>query len=208
MNSIYILIFIILAILIGFSIKKHYKKLLIIVGVITVLFAVGMIYNFIIKDNKENQKIIELDNSTKEAIKLFEQKINNNSSDTVKYNGVEILGIIEIPSLNLKYPIFGLSSTSPLSLLYGSLNETGNAVIDGLNTKDGKYFSNLKNINKNDTIFITDNSGEKLQYIVYDIYEIDISESARTYENENRIITLTTTNDKGTHKIVIKARNN
>ncbi len=204
----YAFIIILLAVFIYFAIKKHSKKWLITVIVLTLVFILSIIINFIDKNNERNKKSSEVDNSTKEAIEQFEQMVNKNSNEKVEYKGSEILGIIEIPSLDIKYPIFERSTDTPISLLYGSLNKIGNAVIYGINYKDGKVFSNLKNIKKNDSIFITDSTGVKLEYIIYDIYETDIHESAHTYENKNKIITLSTVNDAGTCQIIVKAKSN
>ena len=208
MYSIYVLIVIALAVLLYFAIKKQSKKCLIAGIVLILVLILSIIDNSVNKNNERNKISNEIDNSTQEAIEQFEQMVNKNSNEKAEYKGLEILGIIEIPSIDIKYPIFETSSDVPITLLYGSLNKTGNAVINGSNLKDGKVFSNLKKVKKDDSIFITDSTGSKLEYIIYDIYEIDILESARSYENKNKIITLSTVNDNGTRQIIVKAKSN
>lgn len=202
----YLFIIITLAVLLYFAIKKQSKKRLIAMIVLILVLTLSIINNFVNKNNERNKISNEIDNSTQEAIEQFEQMVNKNSNEKAEYKGLEILGIIEIPSVDIKYPIFETSSNAPISLLYGSLNKTGNAVIDGLNHKDGKVFSNLKEVKKSDSIFITDSTGVKLEYIIYDIYETDIHKSAHAYEKKNKIITLSTVNDNGTRKIIVKAK--
>lgn len=201
-------IIITLAVLLYFTIKKKSKKFLIAMIVLILVLILSLISNFTNKNNEKNNISNEIENSTQEAIKQFEQMVNNNSNKSAEYKGIKIKGLIEIPSIGIKYPIFETSSNVPITLLYGTLNKTGNAVIDGVNHKDGKVFSNLKAVKKNDSIFITDSTGVKLEYIVYDIYKTDILESAKTYENKNKIITLSTVNDNGTRKIIVKAKSN
>ena len=204
----YIFVVLALVVLIYFAIKKQSKKWTISVSVLILVLMLSVLNNFINKNNERNKINNEIDTSIQEAIEQFEQMVNKNSNVKPEYKGLEILGIIEIPSVYIKYPIFATSSTAPISLLYGSLNKTGNTVIDGLNHKDGKFFSDLKEVKKSDSIFITDSTGVKLEYIIYDIYEADIHESAHSYENEDKIITLTTVNDNGTCKIIVKAKSN
>ncbi len=202
------IIIIALAVLLYFAIKKQSKKMRIAVIALALVLILSIINNFVNKNNERNKIDNEIDNSTQEAIEQFEQMVNKNSNEKIEYNGLEILGIIEIPSVDIKEPIFELSSDVPITLLFGSLNKTGNAIINGVNYKNGKSFSKLKDVKNNDSIFITDSTGVKLEYVIYDIYETDISESGRTYENKNKIITLTTINDNRTSKIIVKAKSN
>ena len=199
---IYVVILIALIVLFFRAIKKKSKILAIFVGIFFVLFV-----SILIEPNiKNTEKTNAIEKSMQGAIEQFERSRENNVNEKNTYEGLEILGIIEVPSINIKYPIFETSTEAPVSLLYGSLNKVGNAVIYGWNHMDGMVFNNLKNVTKNDSIFITDSSGTKIEYIVYDIYEIDINESAiSSGKDKNKVVTLYTVKDKEPRKVIIKA---
>ena len=50
-------------------------------------------------------------------------------------------------------------------------NQVGNTVIAGHNYRNGQFFSNNYKLENGDTIYITDNSGTRLQYTIYNKYE-------------------------------------
>ena len=76
-----------------------------------------------------------------------------------------MVGTIEIPSIKLKYPVLDratkMSMEVSVGLVYGKLNQVGNATIMGHNYRNGTFFSNLKNVQNGDDIYITDTSGTK-----------------------------------------------
>lgn len=204
---IYAVILITLIVLFIRAIKKKSKILAIVIAILFLFIVLGRTSTLIEKNNKKIEKNNEIAKSTQGAIEQFERSIENNDNEKIIYEGLEILGIIEIPSINIKCPIFETSTEVPVTLLYGSLNQAGNAVINGINHMDGMGFNKLKNATKNDSIFITDASGTKIEYIVYDIYEIGINESAIDEgKAKNKVITLSTVKDREPRKIVIKAR--
>ena len=99
---------------------------------------------------------------------------SSSSSKKQQYRGHDVAGAISIPKINVDYPILEEISADALSdgviLLYPTnaeaLNQPGNVVIAGHNYRNGAFFSNL-----NDKIYITDNSGNRLTYTVYNKFE-------------------------------------
>lgn len=92
------------------------------------------------------------------------------------YKGFDISGTIEIPKTNVKYPIITEVSKKAIetavAIQYGpGPNLPGNTVIVGHNYRNGLFFSNNKKLNNGDVIYITDNSGTKLKYTIYNKYE-------------------------------------
>lgn len=103
---------------------------------------------------------------------------SSTSDNRPRYNGYLTSGTIEIPATNLKCPILAQSEYSLKALetsvieLYGTgLNQVGNTTISGHNYRNGRFFSNNKKLNIGDKIFITDLTGKRLSYTIYDKFE-------------------------------------
>lgn len=166
--------------------------------------------------------------SVKEYTVLAEDKINvqvNNSTTIVKEekylkeyrtaNGEKytIIGSLKVPKINIEYNI--LSSTS-VELLKVSLNkywgaepnEVGNMCIVGHNYLDSRFFGKLHTLNKGDVIEVTDSYNRIEKYYVYDMFIADPYDTRCTSQitNGEKEITLITCYNKGTQRLVVKAR--
>lgn len=137
------------------------------------------------------------------------------SGNTPKYNGYETIGTIEIPATNVKQPILASSELSKSSLetsvveIYGpGLNQVGNTTIAGHNFRNGTFFSNNKKLNSGDKIYITDVSGKRLSYTIYNKYETDENDSEyMTRDTKGSIeISLTTCTDDSKARLIIWAK--
>ena len=134
----------------------------------------------------------------------------------IKYNGFTVVGTIEIPSTKIKYPILqDLSKSSienGIAVMYtttpnNELNRPGNVVLAGHNYRDGTFFSNNKKLEEGDKIYITDNSGEKVTYVIYNTYVTtpeDFDYATRPTEGR-REISLTTCTDDVKSRLIIWA---
>ena len=134
----------------------------------------------------------------------------------IKYNGFTVVGTIEIPSTKIKYPILqDLSKSSienGIAVMYtttpnNELNKPGNVVLAGHNYRDGTFFSNNKKLEEGDKIYITDNSGEKVTYVIYNTYVTtpeDFDYATRPTEGR-REISLTTCTDDVKSRLIIWA---
>lgn len=140
---------------------------------------------------------------------------NNNSTNVQKYNGFTISGTIEIPATNLKCPIIAASEYSNSALetsvveLYGpGVNQVGNTTIAGHNWRNGVFFSNNKKLNIGDKIYITDLSGKRLSYTIYNKYQAKENESDyMTRDTQGAIeVSLTTCTDDTKARIIIWAK--
>ena len=88
---------------------------------------------------------------------------SNNSSKTQTYKGFNVLGTIEIPKTNVKYPVLeGPASNDKIEVavavqypLNATLNTEGNVVIAGHNYRNGTFFSDNKKLEVYNT-FITE----------------------------------------------------
>ena len=134
-----------------------------------------------------------------------------NSSHT--YKGFKVAGTIEIPKINLSYPILDDASPAAIetavAMLYGvGPNQVGNTLIIGHNYRNGQFFANNKNLSKGDKVYITDLSGQRLSYTIYDKFETNLEDTEFLTRNTNgaREISLQTCTDDGALRLVLLAK--
>lgn len=137
----------------------------------------------------------------------------SSSGKKVTYKGYEMKGYIEIPKTKIQYPILSNVSKKSLetsvAILYpmnAKLNEPGNVVIVGHNYRNGMFFSNNKKLSAGDKIYITDEQGRKLTYVVYDNFEAaaeDTSFYTRDTAGVAEITLSTCTTDSAKRTIIL-----
>ena len=132
----------------------------------------------------------------------YENELNNN-----------LFGIIEIPKINVYYPVFStlndeLLKISPCKFYGGSLESNGNICIAGHNYNNYMFFSNISKLESNDEIFIYDNFGRKYAYIVFDVYEVLSSDlnPILDYGKNSKELTLITCNNLNSNRTIVKSR--
>ena len=142
---------------------------------------------------------------------------SNNSSSTGEekktyMENYEVVGTIKIPKTKLEIPILEKVTKRSLELSVAlfdgpGLNEIGNTTIMGHNYRNGLFFSDNEKLTNGDKVYITDKSGTKIEYEIYNIYETDPSEAEymRRDTNGKREISLSTCNDDSSKRLVIWA---
>lgn len=130
----------------------------------------------------------------------------------VTYKGYNVVGTIEIPKIKLNYPI--LERTTPdsielsVAMLYGpGPNKVGNTVIIGHNYRNGSFFGNNDKLSIGDKIYITDTTGTRIEYNIYNIYETT-PDDADYFERDTagkREISLSTCTDNSKARLIIWA---
>ena len=210
--------------------------ILVIIIVIVLILGGFLIYKYVIKPGRDSDRTIEAiaefdknasENANEqdegkgstidESIKPEEQQQSSGTSKPKKtyYEGFVMLGYITIPKTNVKEPI--LDEVTPKSLetavaaLYPSnpqLNQPGNVVIVGHNYRNGKFFSNNKNLTTGDKIKIKDNSGTELTYTIYKKFTTTEQDTSFYGRDTNGAIeiTLSTCTDDAKQRIIILAR--
>ena len=140
---------------------------------------------------------------------------SSSSANRPKYNGFYTSGTIEIPATSLKCPILASSEYSPKALetsvveLYGpGLNQVGITTISGHNYRNGTFFSNNKKLQVGDRIFITDLTGKRLSYTIYEKFEAEENYSDYMVKDTQGAIeiALSTCTDDAKARIIILAR--
>lgn len=193
--------------------KKIYNIILIILGLI--LLVVISIIAFKRINNQIKEK--ELINTVADIkVKLEEIKESENDEKTItKYKGYDIVGIIEIPKINIEYPIINQTSDETMALsitkFWGNnVNDIGNFTMAGHNYFDGTMFSNTNKLNIEDTIKMTDLDGKTIEYKVFDKYIIDPNDvkCVQSVKENTREITLITCINGRNNRLVVKAREN
>ena len=153
---------------------------------------------------------------------IVEPMTNNTTPKTATYtvDGEEytVVGALNIPSLNIEYPILSETTNKLLKVSLtkywgANPNEVGNMVVVGHNYKNNKFFSNLSKIQHGEIIKITDLSGKTLDYKVYDTYVIDPYDNSCTSQltdGKTEITLITCHYENGsnhaTKRFVVKAR--
>lgn len=137
----------------------------------------------------------------------------NGSSKKQTYKGFPMVGTIEIPRTKLKCPVLESASKAAIEVAVGiydgpGLNKIGNTIIAGHNYRNGTFFSDNKKIEIGDKIYITDESGTKITYIVYNTVTTSPEDSSyfdRDTEGK-REITLDTCTDDTQSRLLVLAR--
>ena len=137
----------------------------------------------------------------------------NKEDDTKTYKGFPMVGTIEIPAINLNYPVLKDASKASMEISVGiydgpGLNEIGNTTIAGHNYRDGRFFANNKKLVEGDKVYITDLTGRKITYSIYKTYTTSPEDSSYLdRETEGRReISLTTCTDDTQSRLIIWAK--
>ena len=143
---------------------------------------------------------------------------DKNSIASGKYtatNGREysIIGIIEIPRINVKYPIIAETTDSLLKVsvckFWGpDANQVGNICVVGLNYKNSKFFSKVPTLSVGDVVKITDLTGTTVEYEAYDIYTVEPTDTRCTSQltHGKREVTVITCTDDTKFRVVVKCK--
>ncbi len=126
-----------------------------------------------------------------------------NSDQTATYKGFPMVGTIKIPKTGIEYPILESVTPKAIEVAVGilgenKLNQPGNTTIIGHNYRNGTFFSNNSKIEIGDKIYITDSSGQTVEYTVYNKYitaDSDGSYMIRDTQGKREISLSTCTSD-------------
>lgn len=167
-------------------------------------------------DDEDNGEIEEIVPTTPSNSENSGSTTNTSNSDgKTYYKGFVMVGYIEIPKTNVKLPILEKvtkkSLETSVAIVYpaeAELNQPGNIVIAGHNYRNQMFFSNNKKLQAGDKIYITDESGKKLTYIVYDNFEASPEDTSFYARNTDGVpeITLTTCTQDSSKRTIILAK--
>lgn len=178
---------------------------------------------------------VEEDNNTTDDEPLYNEELENEAiteqtsgrvrgidTDALTYKGYKVAGKLEMPTVNLRYPVLGENINGSwqmtnanaievsVAIQYGvGLNKPGNTIIIGHNYRSGLFFGSNKNMQIGDTIYITDTeTGNKVAYVIYSKYTTE--ESDTSFYNRDtggkREVSLVTCQSNNSYRLVILAR--
>lgn len=153
--------------------------------------------------SQKNENITINSTEKKEPIVIFK----NSSGNTYG-----VIGTIEIPKINVSYPIINSCTEenlniAPTKLLGPIINTPGNLVIVGHNNWNKEFFSNLHKLENGDTLELTDTKGNKLTYKVYDKYQIkqdDFSCLEQNTDGKTELTLITCIKYQKSKRLVVK----
>ena len=192
--------------------NKKIFKVQFVISIAIIIFAICFfiyyLYSLKTSENFSKKIISNYNIST-----LYSNNKKNNNTQSSAENS--IFGIIEIPKINIYYPVFSFLSEENLKVspckLYGTnLNENTNICIAGHNYNNDMFFSNIDKLQNGDEIYIYNNNGFKYIYIVFEKYEVKENNLSPIYNyNKNeKTLTLITCNNLNNNRIIIKAKQN
>lgn len=158
----------------------------------------------------EEEEVVQTQTIQRErAINVPDEQKSVASDGTVYYT----IGVVNIPSINVNYPILSTYSDELLKIapckFHGpNPNEVGNLCIAGHNYRNNKFFSKVPTLENGDIIEITDLSGITLEYAVYDKYIVNPDElecTSQLTDGKKEVTLITCTNDNK-QRYIIKAR--
>lgn len=172
----------------------------------------------IINDVNNNTTIDPIIDVNNNAVSTGNTNVGGSSGTTTsrpKYKGFYMVGKIEIPKINVKYPVLERATDDSIKVAVAvssgvGINKVGNTVIVGHNYRNGTFFSNNKKLVVGDKIYLTDLSGKKVTYIITKKYETssdDYDYAVRDTKGK-REISLSTCTDDSKKRLVIWAREN
>ena len=202
------------------KVKAKKSKYIMIILILSILFFI--LFNIQNEESKKQEITIEKVNS-----KIYENKTNNNiekqstkdaktvEKETIEteFKGYKVSSKIYIPKINLETYVLEQYSKQALltsvTKFYGANpNQIGNFCVAGHNYGPSNMFQNLRKLNINDEIYLTDIEGNKVKYIIYDTYTVLPNDTKCLSQKTNGQIELTliTCTPDSQKRIIIKAR--
>lgn len=189
------------------------KKLCDIVLALLIIAAIITTVLIIIKYGKNQVNEADIAVTLDEMKTKFEKAETEDIEIEEYYKGYKVEGIIEIPSINIRYPVLNKTNDASMKIsitkFWGpGVNEVGNYTMAGHNNKDGTMFGKTKRLQIGDTIEMTDLKNNTVTYEIFKIYSIDPDDVSivESVQDNCREITLITCTNGHKNRLIIKAR--
>lgn len=199
--------------------RKVFATLCIVVGIW--FFAIPIVYKY--SGSKETDKL------TQEFEQILEEKQEDETEteetaepeeeteaaiseeDAAIFAEGDVIAILEIESLEIRYPVVEGCSSSDLNKAIGHMSETamvgsaGNCVLCGHNgSRYGEFFTKLNQIELGDVVTLLDTTGELHSYEVVDFFVVGPYDNSIKTQSEAEELTLFTCAERGTKRFVVK----
>ena len=196
--------------------RKVFAGICIVVGVL--FFTIPIVYHY--------TGMRETDRLTQE----FEQKLEEKQEDETEMeeNGEEVqtaiseedaaifaegdvIAILEIESLEIRYPVVEGCSSANLNKAIGHLSETGkigekgNCVLAGHNgSRYGEFFTKLNQVTTGDVVTLLDAEGTLHTYELTETFVVGPYDNSIKTQGDIEELTLFTCAERGTKRFVVK----
>ena len=190
------------------------RKLIMVVVIGIAFIAVPFIFRAI-DQSRSNQYIKEFEVNDDEADEGQEDQgeASGGKKKTSKKIPDGAIGIIEIKSLDIRYPIFEGAGSTQLNLGIGHMENTaplcekGNAVLAGHNgSRRGVFFTNLSNISIGAKVKVTNKDKVTHTYEAYETGVYGPYDETVYAKSEEECLTLFTCAYSGTRRFVVKCK--
>ncbi len=132
-----------------------------------------------------------------------------NEADAALLSSGDVIGLIEIETLELKYPIVEGADSKQLAYGIGHISDTaaigskGNCVLAGhRGSRYGTYFKYLNRLAEGDVVKITDKEGNVHQYEVVSWEVVEPYDNSVKAQGEKTELTLLTCENSGTMRLI------
>lgn len=201
--------------LIYFKKGKKKKKVYDVLLVIFIIAAIIVGTLIVIKYGKNRINENEIAASLEELNQKFANLSGGNQEETIDqyYKDYHIEGIIEIPKIEIKYPILETTNDDSMKIsitkFFGpNVNDIGNFTMAGHNNRDGTMFGKTKRLEIGDIIKMTDLKNHTVDYEIFKIYSTDPNDVSivESVKEGTREITLITCTNGHRNRLITKAR--
>ncbi len=157
------------------------------------------------------EKPYEETDSSKEKKTEENGKATINEADAAVFAEGDVIAIIEIERLGIRYPVVEGCASKNLNYAIGHMSETagigaaGNCVLGGHNgSRYGEFFTHLTELEKGDIVTLLDGNAEVYSYAVTDSFIVSPYDNSIKAQGESEELTLFTCAERGTKRYVVK----
>ena len=178
---------------------------------ILIIIAIALIVTIGIIIGNRNKN----DENLKEVISQVNDNIQTNTDGEIpyiEYEGYQVIGTIQIPKINLEYPILAETTDDSLTKSItrfgdGKINEIGNLCLAGHDYINNSMFGNIKKLENGDEILVTDLYGNTVTYTVFDKYNTDPNDVSvlDSIDSSRREVTLITCTNGNKDRLIIRS---
>lgn len=182
------------------------SKYLLSVGTILIILSIILLIKNKVEDALAGIASNKILNIIESKTSINEEVTNEEEMKTINIDNNDYIGIINLPSLNIKLPVMSETSYHKLTIspcrYYGSVY-TNDLIICAHNYTN--HFRNLNKLKQDDIIIFTDTSNKDYIYEVKLIEELAPTDITNMIENDFDL-TLYTCNYDGSKRITIRCK--
>ena len=169
----------------------------------------GLIEQFEKSVEQEHMEDDEREEEKKTETAAADTKAPVNEADTALLSSGDVIGLIEIEALELKYPIVEGADSKQLAYGIGHIPDTaavgskGNCVLAGhRGSRYGTYFKYLNRLSEGDTVKVMDKAGNVYLYEVVSWEVVGPYDNSVKAQGEETELTLLTCENSGTMRLI------